>query len=78
MRDSVKIQSSILLLNDSLIETNNIKIQEYKTRDTLYTNIITNKDREISIYKTKYQNEKIYRKISNGVSIGLLLLFIIL
>ena len=78
VRDSVRIQTNTIKLTDSLLQNNNIKLQEYKTRDTLHTNIISNKDKEIVVYKSKYENEKTYRRISNGVSIGLLLLFIIL
>lgn len=78
VRDSITIQDSLIINQDESITNLVHQTQVYKENQKDYEKVITNKDKEIDIFKDKYNKEKRYKwlGISGGVIVSILALLI--
>ena len=77
LRDSTRLQTTIINKQDSVMYTDSIKLTEYISREGTYNQLIGNKDREITIYKKKYSNQVIKARVAAGVSLTLFVTLLI-
>lgn len=61
VRDSVSVMSNIIEVQDSMISNLNLQLEIQKKNIENYIKIIENKDKEIKIFKDKYNKEKRYK-----------------
>lgn len=73
-RDSISIMDNIIKVQDSSIFNLNSQIDLYKKNIDNYVKIVENKDKEIEIYKSKYNKEKRYKwyGIGGGVLVAII------
>lgn len=73
-RDSILIMDNIIKVQDSSIINLNTQIELYKKNVDNYVKIVENKDKEIEIYKSKYNKEKRYKwyGIGGGVLVAII------
>lgn len=73
-RDSISIMDNIIKVQDSSIINLNTQIELYKKNADNYVKIVENKDKEIEIYKSKYNKEKRYKwyGIGGGVLVAII------
>jgi hypothetical protein len=78
LQDSTKLQTIIINHQKNIIDIDSIKIYEYINKENTYNSIIHNKDKEIDIYIKKYNTERSYKRITLGISVGLVITLLII
>ena len=74
VRDSVVLMENIISVQDSMIVNQKQQIELQKQNIESYVKLVENKDKEIKIYKDKYNKEKRYKwyGIGGGVIVAIL------
>lgn len=78
VRDSVVLMENIISVQDSMIVNQKQQIELQKQNIESYIKLVENKDKEIKIYKDKYNKEKRYKwyGIGGGVLVAIISLII--
>lgn len=74
VRDSIVLQNKLILNRDTVINNLNYVKDTLKNNQQNYIKIISNKDKEITVYKDKYEKEKLHKWFGIG---GGVILFLI-